>query len=54
MELIKVIQQIDLNPTQLPVHNKKQNIRKVVIATFNTLYYKVKDDEVLIVRFFSH
>ena len=42
------------NPTIFQVSYKKQNIHRAVIARFNTLYYRLHNEKIEILSFFSH
>lgn len=53
VEIDKILHLISLNPKLFPLSNKNQ-IRKVVIKKFNTLYYREAKEGVEIVSFFSN
>ncbi|MEM0542965.1 type II toxin-antitoxin system RelE/ParE family toxin [Flavobacterium sp. j3] len=45
---------ISQNPDLFQVSDIKKDIRRVVILTYNTLYYRVKNNQVEIISFFSN
>ncbi|WP_116786912.1 type II toxin-antitoxin system RelE/ParE family toxin [Flavobacterium psychrotrophum] len=45
---------ISSNPFLFQVSDIKKDIRRVVIVTFNTLYYKINGDTVEVLSFFSN
>ena len=47
------IQQILRFPTLFPIIYKKERVRKCVLTKQNTLYYKIKDSEIQILRIFD-
>ncbi|MGI6522183.1 MAG: type II toxin-antitoxin system RelE/ParE family toxin [Fermentimonas sp.] len=47
------IQQISRFPTLFPIIYKKERVRKCVLTKQNTLYYKIKDSEIQILRIFD-
>ncbi|MDP9957243.1 plasmid stabilization system protein ParE [Epilithonimonas hungarica] len=52
-EIERILSIITYNPTIFPFSDKYK-IRKVVIMKFNTLYYRIIDDRVEIISFFSN
>ncbi len=52
-EIEKTTQLISHNPNLFPMSDKKQ-VRKVVILRFNSLYYRVEQNQVQILSFFSN
>ncbi|MCP9199680.1 type II toxin-antitoxin system RelE/ParE family toxin [Gramella sp. GC03-9] len=53
-ELDHSIELLSRNPRIFPLSSQKNNIRRVVILKFNTLYYRIKNDSVEILSFFSN
>jgi len=51
--LRKLIKQISINPKQYLLIYSKLNIRKCVITKQNTLYYRIKDRQIEIIRIFD-
>ena len=49
----KIILQILINPKQYPIINNKLDVRKCVITKQNTLYYRVKNKQIEIIRIFD-
>jgi plasmid stabilization system protein ParE len=45
---------ISHNPNLFQVSEVKKDIRRVVILTYNTLYYRVKNNQIEIISFFSN
>ena len=45
---------ISQNPYLFQVSDVKKDIRRVVILTYNTLYYRVKNNKIEIISFFSN
>lgn len=45
---------ISQNPTLFQVSNVKKNIRRAVILSLNTLYYRIVNDQIEIISFFSN
>ncbi len=45
---------ISHNPNLFQVSEAKKDIRRVVILTYNTLYYRVKNNQIEIISFFSN
>jgi plasmid stabilization system protein ParE len=52
-ELDHLLQLISKNPSLFPLSDSV-NIRRVVVRKFNTLYYSVQGDSVVILSFFSN
>ncbi|CAM3484065.1 type II toxin-antitoxin system RelE/ParE family toxin [Aquirufa ecclesiirivi] len=50
----EAISLISHNPYLFQVSEIKRNIRRVTIAKHNTLYYRLKEDQIEILSFFSH
>ena len=44
---------ISKNPNIFPI-SKQNNVHRVVILRYNTMYYKVKSDNIIILSFFSN
>jgi plasmid stabilization system protein ParE len=44
---------ISQNPNLFQDYGGDKNIRKVVVASYNTLYYRIKGDTVKIISFFQ-
>lgn len=53
-KLESIITIISENPELYPSSHELSNIRKVVILKFNTMYYTVRNDEIIILSFFSN
>lgn len=53
-ELDHIIELISKNPELFQISGKRNNVRRVVVAKFNTLYYRIKNDSVEILSFFSN
>ena len=52
-EIERTIELISHNPNLFPLSDKKK-VRKVVILKFNSLYYRVVENHVQILSFFSN
>ncbi|MHA8086204.1 type II toxin-antitoxin system RelE/ParE family toxin [Aquirufa sp. Wall-65K1] len=50
----EVISLISHNPYLFQVSGFKKNVRRVVIARHNSLYYQIKENQIEILSFFSH
>ncbi|MHA8061050.1 type II toxin-antitoxin system RelE/ParE family toxin [Aquirufa beregesia] len=50
----EAISLISHNPYLFQVSDIKRNVRRVIIAKHNTLYYRLKEDQIEILSFFSH
>ena len=48
-----IISQISINPKQYPLFNSKLNIRRCVITKQNTLFYRINDRYLEIVRIYD-
>ena len=53
LKLDRIINQIVINPKQFPLINSKLQIRKAVITTQNTLFYRIKNQNIEIVRIYD-
>ncbi|CAL65903.1 type II toxin-antitoxin system RelE/ParE family toxin [Christiangramia forsetii] len=53
-QLDHTIELISKNPELFQVSKKKKNIRRAVIARFNTMYYRLNNENVEILSFFSN
>ncbi len=53
-EIEKITCLISKNPKLFPASEFKNGIRKVVVVKFNTMYYRVKNDTIEILSFFSN
>ena len=51
--LNRIISQIALNPKQYPLFNSNLNIRRCVITKQNTLFYRIEDINIEIVRIYD-
>jgi plasmid stabilization system protein ParE len=49
-----ILRLISTNPDIFPEYDADSGIRKVVVARFNTMYYRVTDRSVEILSFFSN
>ena len=45
---------ISQNPDLFQASNLKKGIRRVVILTYNTLYYRIANEQIEIISFFSN
>jgi hypothetical protein len=45
---------ISQNPNSFQVSDYKKDIRRVVILTYNTLYYRFENEQIEIISFFSN
>jgi plasmid stabilization system protein ParE len=45
---------ISQNPNLFQASDNKKNIRRVVIQTYNTLYYRFENEQIEIISFFSN
>ena len=50
----KIISIISTNPKTFSKIDKKNNIRKVIILKYNTMFYRVKNNNIEILSFFSN
>jgi plasmid stabilization system protein ParE len=53
-EIEKTVNLLSHNPDLFQASDFKKEIRRVIVAKHNTLYYKVKDNTVEILSFFSN
>lgn len=53
-ELDHTIELISKSPELFQVSKKKKNVRRAVVAKFNNLYYRQKNDSIEILSFFSN
>jgi plasmid stabilization system protein ParE len=53
-EIERITFLIAKNPALFPQSGIKKGVRKVVVAKFNTLYYRINTDSVEILSFFSN
>jgi hypothetical protein len=53
MKLERIIYQITINPKQYPEINTRLKIRKCVVTKQNTLFYKIKGENIEIVRLYD-
>ncbi len=53
-EIDKIISLISVNPKLFPESEIKKGIRKVVIAKYNTMYYRLNKKSIEIISFFSN
>ncbi len=44
---------ISKNPNLFPI-SKKKNVHRVVILKYNTMYYSIKNENIIILSFFSN
>ena len=52
-EIERITELISHNPNLFPLSDKKK-VRKVVILRFNSLYYRVEENQIQILSFFSN
>jgi plasmid stabilization system protein ParE len=45
---------ISQNPNSFQISDYKKDIRRVVIITYNTLYYRFENEQIEIISFFSN
>ena len=50
----EIIELISKNPHMFPGSEIKKNLRKVVVAKYNTMYYRIKGESIEIISFFSN
>jgi plasmid stabilization system protein ParE len=53
-EIDKIIFLISMNPKLFSESEIKKGIRKVVVAKYNTMYYRLNNDTIEIISFFSN
>lgn len=54
VNLEKILNLISENPNSFPVSDIKKEVHRVVILKYNTMYYRVKNETVEILSFFSN
>jgi plasmid stabilization system protein ParE len=54
VKMEEILLLISHNPHLFQVSEVKKDIRRVVILTYNTLYYRVKNNQIEIISFFSN
>jgi len=54
IKLEETLSFISQNPNLFQVSDIKKEIRRVVILTHNTLYYRISNDQIEIISFFSN
>ncbi len=54
LKIEEVLALISMNPNLFQSSDVKKDIRRVVVAKFNTMYYRRKGDSVEIISFFSN
>lgn len=52
-KLENISELISKNPNIFPI-SKKNNVHRVVILKYNTMYYKVENENIIILSFFSN
>ena len=52
-ELDHTLELISKNPELFQISKKKKNIRRAIVARFNTLYYRLNKESVEIISFFQ-
>jgi plasmid stabilization system protein ParE len=50
----ELIEQIILNPKQFPIIHKTKKIRKCVLTKHNTLFYRIGNESVVIMRIYDN
>lgn len=53
-KLEEIVSLISQNPNLFQVSDVKKDIRRAVVLTYNTLYYRVANNQVEIISFFSN
>ena len=53
-ELDHIIELISKNPELFQISKKKKNVRRAVVARFNNLYYRLNENSIEILSFFSN
>jgi hypothetical protein len=53
-EISQVIALVTANPQSFPEIEQKPGIRKVVVMTFNSMYYRITGESIEILSFFSN
>ena len=54
VEIEETLTLLSLNPNLFQVSDIKKEIRRVIVAKHNTLYYRVKNNTIEILSFFSN
>ena len=54
LKLEETLSLISQNPNLFQASDNKKNIRRVVIQTYNTLYYRFENEQIEIISFFSN
>lgn len=54
LKIEETLELISSNPELFPRSEIKKDIRRVVIAKFNTIYYRIKGNNLEIISFFSN
>lgn len=54
IEIEKIILIISKNPNTFKEINPNNNVRKIVILKYNTMFYRVKNESIEILSFFSN
>jgi len=54
LKIEEALELISMNPNLFQFSDVKKGIRRVVIAKYNTMYYRTKEDSVEIISFFSN
>jgi plasmid stabilization system protein ParE len=49
----KIVNQIAINPKQYPILSAKKHLRRCVLTKQNTIFYRVRNDKIEIVRIFD-
>lgn len=52
-EIERSIGLVSINPFAFP-QTENLNVRKLVVAKYNSLYYKIENEEITVVSFFSN
>ncbi len=50
----ETLHSISLNPNLYQTYDENRGIYRVVILTYNTMYYRIKNDQIEIISFFSN
>ena len=54
IKIEEILSLISQNPNLFQASDNKKNIRRVVIQTYNTLYYRFENEQIEIISFFSN
>ena len=54
INLEKILHLISENPNTFPVSDTKKEVHRVVILKYNTMYYRINDETIEILSFFSN